>query len=92
MDMTSDNDNDSLVDDVQFFTPSHSKGYLKIKLTDSVTVYYRFRKQFVFFFVVLSFDSKGAYAPRCLPILFYGHIHMFDIWETLGDDSEDENE
>ena len=86
--MISDSDSDSLVDDSLFLTPSTLKGFLKIKLTDSVTVYYRFIKQFVFFFVVLSFDAQGAYAPRSLPILSYGHISMLDIWETLGDDSD----
>ena len=88
--MTSDSDNDSLVDDLLFFTPSYSKGFLNIKLTDDVTVYYRFRKQFVCFFVVLFFNSQGAYTPRSLPILFYGHISMLDAWETLEDDDDSE--
>jgi hypothetical protein len=79
---------DSLVDDLLFLTPSRSKGFFKIKLTDGVTVYYRFESQFAFFYVVLSFDSQGAYSPRSLPILFYCHISMLDIWEKHGDDSE----
>jgi len=83
--MMSDIDSDSLVDDWDFLTPSHSKGFFKIRLTDSLTVYYRFESHFVFFYVVLSFDSQGAYAPRSLPILFYCHISMLDIWEKSGD-------
>lgn len=84
----SDTDSDSLVDDSDFLTPSRSEGYFKIRLTDSVTVYYRFESHFAFFYVVLSFDAQGAYAPRSLPILFYCHISMLDIWETFWDDSD----
>ena len=88
MDMISDSASDSIVDDLLFLTPSRSKGFSKIKLTNGLTVYYRFERQFAFFYVVLSFDSQGAYAPRSLPILFYTHVSMLDIWETLGDYSD----
>jgi hypothetical protein len=81
-------DSDSLADDLLFLTPSRSKGFLKIRLNDSITAYYRFESQFVFFYVVLSFDSKGVHSPKSLPILFYGHLSMLDIWDKLGDDSD----
>jgi hypothetical protein len=83
-----DVDSDSLVDELLFLTPTRSKGFSKIKLTDSVSVYYRFESQFAFFYAVLSFGSKGVYAPRSLPILFYSYISMLDNWEILGDNSE----
>jgi len=88
MDEMTDIDSDSLVDDPDFLTPSCSDGFSKIRLTDSITVYYRFRSHFVFFWVVLSFDSQVSYAPRSLPILFWAHISMLDVWETLEDDDD----
>jgi hypothetical protein len=81
-------DSDSPFDDLLFLTPSRSKGFLKIKLTDSITVYYRFESQFAFFYIVLSFDSQGVRSSRSLPILFYGHLSILDIWEKFGDDSD----
>ena len=88
MDTMTDIDSDSLVDDPDFLTPSQSKELSRIKLTDSVTVYSRFESHFVFFRLVLFFDSQGACAPKSLPILFYWHIAVLDIWEKLEDDSD----
>jgi hypothetical protein len=85
-------ENDSLVDDGDWITPSHSKGYLKLRLTDSISIYYHFKSHYVFFNVVLSFDSLGTNSPRTLPSLFYGFVDMLDIWEKLGVESEDDSE
>ena len=83
-----DCDSDGLNDDRDWVTPSHSKGYFKIRLTNSITVYYRFRSHYVFFNVVLSFDSLGAHAPVRLPSLLYGFVDLLGTWEKLGDESE----
>jgi hypothetical protein len=83
-----DCDRDSLADNWDFLTPTRDRGFLKKTLTNSLTLYYRFESHFIFYYVVLSFDSQGAYAPRTLPILLYWHDSIFDIWETLGDDSD----
>jgi len=87
-----DVESNSLVDDRDWVTPSHYKGYRKLTLTNSVSIYYRFRSHYLFFNIVLSFDSLGAYAPRTLPSLFYGFVEMLDIWENLASDFEDNSE
>lgn len=79
---------DTLVDDRDWITPSHAKGYRKLRLSDSIAVYYRFSSQYVFFNIVLSFDYLAARAPRSLPSLFYAFVDMLDIWERQLDDSE----
>ena len=87
-----DSDSDSLVDDPDFLTPLRSDSFSKIRLTEGVAVYYRFESHFAFFYVVLSFESQGAYALKSLPILFYAHLSILDIWETIGDASEDDTD
>ena len=87
-----DCDGEGLVYDDDWITPSYSNGYRKLRLTDSIGVYYRTEGHFIRFDVVLSFDSLGAYAPRSLPILFYGFVNMFEIWEKVGVESEDDSE
>lgn len=83
-----DCDSDSLIDYRDWVTPSYSKGYRKLRLSDSIALYYRFSSQYVFFNIVLSFDYLGARAPRSLPILFYGYISMLEVWEKLEELSE----
>jgi hypothetical protein len=85
-----DVDSDSLADDLLFLTPSHSEGYKKIKLTNSVILYYRYLGQYVFFSIVLSFESQGAHAPKSLPKLFYWHESMLEVWDSQNDESDDE--
>jgi hypothetical protein len=63
-----------------------------MKLTDSITVYYHFERHFVFFNVVLSFDNLSAHAPKCLPSLLYCFVDLLDIWEKIGDDSEEDSD
>ena len=89
--LDTDNNGGSFVDDMDWVTPSHSKGYFKLSLTNTIAVYYRFRSHYVFFNVVLSFDSLGARAPRSIPSLFYCFVDMLDTWEKIGADSEDED-
>ncbi len=73
-----------------WITPSHSKGYRKLRLTDSVSVYYREEGHFVRYNVVLSFDHLAAHAPRSLPILLYGFVNMLEVWDKL--EAEDDRE
>jgi hypothetical protein len=87
-----DCDSDSLVDDRDWITPSHSEGYCKVSLTNSIGIYYRYVSHYLFFNVVLSFDSMGANAPKSLPSLFYGSIDMLEIWEKFAEESEDDSE
>lgn len=84
-----DIDSDSLVDDLLFLTPSRKNGFFKIRLTNGIALYYRFEGQYAFFTVVLSFDSQGAHAPKCLPKLFYWHSSMLDIWDMNSEDETD---
>jgi hypothetical protein len=86
------NDRDSLIDDRNWITPSHAKGYSKMRLTDSITVYYRFESHFVFFNVVLSFDNLGARVPKRLPSLFYCFVDLLDIWEKIDDELEEDSD
>ena len=83
-----DCDGEGLVYDDEWITPSYSRGYRKLRLNDSIALYYRFSSQYVFFNIVLSFDYLGARAPRSLPILFYGYISMLEVWEKLEELSE----
>jgi hypothetical protein len=83
-----DVDNDSLEDDLGFLTPKRSRGFFKQRLTNSLTLYYRFESCYTFYYIVLSFDSQGAYAPKSLPILFYWHESMLSVWDALGDEDD----
>lgn len=83
-----DCESDNLVDDLLFLTPTHARGFSRKRLTDSITLYYRFESHFVFYYVVRSFDSQGAKSPRSLPILFYWHESMLSTWEKLKDDDD----
>jgi hypothetical protein len=87
-----DCDGEGLVYDDDWITPSYSKGYRKLRLTDSICVYCRIEGHFSRFDVVLSFDYLGAHSPRSLPILFYGFVNMLDIWEKLGAEAEEDSE
>jgi hypothetical protein len=87
-----DYEGNDLVDDRGWITPSHVKGYRKIRLSDSIAVYYRYSNQYVFFNIVLSFDCLGAHSPKKLPSLFYAFLDMLDTWEKLGADSEEDSE
>ena len=85
-----DYDSDSIVNEIDFLTPRCLDGFFKIRLTNSLTLYYRFESHFIFCYIVRSFDSQGAHAPRSLPILFYWHESMLDAWEKIeyNDDSD----
>lgn len=85
-----DCDSSSLVDDLLFLTPTRARGFSRKRLTNSLTLYYRFESHFVFCYVVRSFDSLGANSPRSLPILFYWHESMLSTWEKLEDDDDSE--
>lgn len=87
-----DCDGEGLVYDDDWITPSYSKGYRKLKLTQTISVYYRLERHFIRYYVVLSFDYLGAHAPKSLPILFYGFVNMLDVWEMLGVDAEEDSE
>ena len=80
-----DCDSDSLVDDLLFLTPTRARGFFRKRLTDSLTLYYRFESHFIFCYVVRSFNSQGAKSPRSLPILFYWHESMLSAWEKFED-------
>ena len=83
-----DCEGEGIIHGEDWLTPSLAKGcykYRKIDLSCTVAVYYRIEgSHHTRFSVVLSFDYLGAYAPRSLPILFYGFVDMLDIWEKLG--------
>ena len=85
-------DCEGLIYDDDWITPRYSKGYRKVRLTDSVGVYYRIEGHFIRFDVVLTFDSLGVHSPRSKPILFYGFVNMLDIWEKLGVEAEEDSE
>jgi hypothetical protein len=87
-----DCDGEGLVYDNDWITPKYSKGHRKLRLTNSISIYYRMEGHFIRFDIVLSFDSLGTHAPRSLPILFYGFLNMLDIWEKLGSESEEDSE
>lgn len=88
-----DCDGEGLVYDDEWITPCYSKGYRKLRLSESIGVYYRCEGgYFLRFDVVLSFDSLGAHAPKSLPILYYSFVNMLDIWEKRGVEVEDDSE
>ena len=88
-----DCDGEGLVYDDDWITPCYSKGYRKLRLSDSIGVYYRYEGgHFLRFDIVLSFDNLGARAPKSLPILHYSFVKMLDIWEKLGADFEEDSE
>ena len=88
-----DCDGEGLVYDDEWIAPSYSKGYRKLRLSDSISVYYRYEGgHHLRFDVVLSFDYLGARAPKSLPTLYYSFVDMFDTWEKLGAESEDDSE
>jgi hypothetical protein len=88
-----DCDGEGLVYDDDWITPCYSKGYRKLRLSESIGVYYRNENgHFLRFDVVLSFDYIGARAPKSLPILYYSFVNMLDIWEKFGAESEDDSE
>jgi hypothetical protein len=85
-----DCDGEGLLCDDDWITPSYSKGYIKLRLTDSIGVYYHHEgSHYIRFSVVLTFDSLGARSPRSMPILFYGFVNMLDTWEKLGYEEEE---
>ena len=90
-----DCDDERLICDDNWLTPSSAKGYhkyRKLSLNSSIGVYYRIEgSHYLRYDIVLSFDYLGAQAPRSLPILFYGLVNMLDIWEKVGDESEDDS-
>jgi hypothetical protein len=88
-----DCDGEGLVYDDDWITPCYSIGYRKLKLNDSICVYYHYEGgHFLRFDVALSFDYLGAYSPKSLPILFYGFVNLLHTWEKLGAESEDDLE
>ena len=88
-----DCDGEGLVYDDEWTTPCYSKGYRKLRLSDSIDVYYRYEGgHYLRFDVVLSFDNLGAHSPKSLPILYYSFVNMLVTWERLGAESEDESE
>ena len=64
--MITDVDSDSLADEIEFLTPTRSRGFFKKRLTDSLTMYYRFESQYIFYYIVLSFDSQRRSCPKKL--------------------------
>jgi hypothetical protein len=91
-----DCEGEGLIYDDDWLTPSTAKGeykYRKLNLTNSISVYYRIEgSPYLRYSIVLSFDSLGAYAPRSLPILYYGFVNMLEVWEKLGDNEENDSE
>jgi len=87
-----DCDGEGLIYNEDWITPSYSKGYRKIRLTDSISVYYHFERHYLFYNVVLSFEYLGAHTPKSLPILFYGYVNMLDTWEREGKEAQEEDD
>jgi hypothetical protein len=91
-----DCDGEGLIYDDAWLTPSSAKGdykYRKLDLSSSISIYYRIEgSHYLRYDIVLSFDYLGARAPRSLPILYYGFVNMFDGWEKLGANEEDDSE
>lgn len=87
-----DCEGDGLVYDNDWITPCYSKGYRKLRLSDSIGVYHHYEGHYLRFDVVMSFDYLGARAPKSLPILYYGFVDMLDTWEKLGAEFEDDSE
>lgn len=85
-------DEANLLYDEDWLTPSFARGFRKIRLTDSVSVYYRYQGTAIRYDLVLSFDKFGAQAPKSYPILHTGYGSMLDVWEKFGEQSEDDTE
>ncbi len=91
-----DCDGEGIVYDGDWLTPSSAKGYYKyrkLNLNSNIGVYYRIEgSHYLRYDIVLSFDSLGARAPRSLPILYYGHVNMLEVWEKLEAGEEEDTE
>jgi hypothetical protein len=84
-----DCDGEGLIYDDDWITPSYSKGYHKLRLTDSIGVYYRYEgSHYIRFNVVMTFDFLGARSPQSKPILYYGFVNMLKLWEKIGEENE----
>jgi hypothetical protein len=85
-------DEEDLLYDEGWLTPSFARGYRKLRLTNSISVYYRYQGTAIRYDLVLSFDSFGAHAPKSYPILHTGYGSMLEVWEKLGKQTEDDAE
>ena len=84
MDMISDSDSDSLVDGSDFLTPSRSKGFFKVKLTDGVTVYYRFESQFDFLMWCCLLILRVLMLREAYPFYFIATFLCLIFGKNLG--------